>query len=448
MNYVVNYFDSLFTENVTINIDLGYGEIDGQPLAGNALGESEPNLASASYLQTVGTLQTKDQLGSSTLPGSSPFNDGTLWLTTAQERAIGLLPGNSGEVDGWVGISNTAPFSFSANTTPAAGQYYLIGVLEHEFTEIMGRISFIGADIGPTGSYSVMDLYRFSSSGVHQLGTGSPAYFSIDNGDTNLGNWNSNPGGDLGDWAASAGPDAFLAFSPPGQIQNMSGADLTLMNAIGWNTSNLTASAATIPAIAVEASMYGAVGTQTEVNKLATQFLPGQIANAIQNGLNPQVYACEALGLAFAFGNESGSSAFPNAYGPGNPSMPNSAAGDAAFANAAASTIFGAATTANFTTSIDEFVANWKSFYSAHGIPGISTPSAAQIDLAARGAAWGDAVGIALANNIGPLLNETMNFLNQAAQGTAVYSAPLTARPIDAAVHLIGVSQHLEHVMP
>ena len=222
VNYVVNYFDSLFTENVTINIDLGYGEIDGQPLAGNALGESEPNLASASYLQTVGTLQTKDQLGSSTLPGSSPFNDGTLWLTTAQERAIGLLPGNSGEVDGWVGISNTAPFSFSANTTPAAGQYYLIGVLEHEFTEIMGRISFISADIGATGSYSVMDLYRFSSSGVHQLGTSSPAYFSIDNGDTNLGNWNTNPGGDLGDWAASAGPDAFLAFSPPGQIQNMS----------------------------------------------------------------------------------------------------------------------------------------------------------------------------------------------------------------------------------
>ena len=101
-----------------------------------------------------------------------------------------------------------------------------------------------------------------------------------------------------------------------------------------------------------------------------------------------------------------------------------------------------------FTASIDEFVANWKSFYSAHGIPGIPAPSAAQIDLAARGAAWGDAVGIALANNIGPLLNETMNFLNQAAQGTAVYSAPLTARPIDAAVHLIGVSQHLEHVMP
>jgi hypothetical protein len=30
VNYVVNYFDSLFTENVTINIDLGYGEIDGQ----------------------------------------------------------------------------------------------------------------------------------------------------------------------------------------------------------------------------------------------------------------------------------------------------------------------------------------------------------------------------------------------------------------------------------
>ena len=217
--------------------------------------------------------------------------------------------------------------------------------------------------------------------------------------------------------------------------------------AIGWDTSNVTLSDATIPAVAVEASMYGAVGTQAEVNALATQFLPAQVATAIHNGLNPEVYACEALGLAFAFSNESGSSAFANNYGPGNPSMPNSAAGDAAFATAAASTIFVSAATANLTSAVDAFVTNWKSFFSAHGIPEISNPSLAQIDLAARGAAWGDAGGIALTNNIGPLLRETMNFLNQAAQGTAIYSTPLSAKATDAAVQIVGSAQHVEHVM-
>ena len=34
----------------------------------------------------------------------------------------------------------------------------------------------------------------------------------------------------------------------------------------------------TIPAVAVENSMYGAVGTSAEVSLLATQFLPGQVA--------------------------------------------------------------------------------------------------------------------------------------------------------------------------
>ena len=59
----------------------------------------------------------------------------------------------------------------------------------------------------------------------------------------------------------------------------------------------------TIPAVAVEGSMYGAVGTSAEVTMLATQFLPPQVTNAINYGFNPQVYASEALGLAFAFGN-------------------------------------------------------------------------------------------------------------------------------------------------
>ena len=62
----------------------------------------------------------------------------------------------------------------------------------------------------------------------------------------------------------------------------------------------------TIPAVAVEASMYGVVGTSAEITMLATQFLPPQVEFANHYGFNPQVYASEALGLAFAFGNETG----------------------------------------------------------------------------------------------------------------------------------------------
>jgi hypothetical protein len=104
-------------------------------------------------------------------------------------------------------------------------------------------------------------------------------------------------------------------------------------------------------------------------------------------------------------------------------------AGDAAFAAAAASAIFGSAATANTSGAIQGFVSNWEAFYSSHGIPGVANPTANQIDLAARGAAWGDAVGVALANNLGPLIGLAINFLEDAAQGTATYSASLSSHP-------------------
>ena len=184
----------------------------------------------------------------------------------------------------------------------------------------------------------------------------------------------------------------------------------------------------TIPAVAVEASMYDATGTSDEITSLTVNFLPAQVANATHYGLNPLVYACEVLGLAFAFGNETGSTAFSNNFGPSNSAMPNTAAGDAAFATAASSTIFGSASTANLVSVMQGFVSNWEAFYTAYGLPG-KRPDGDQIDLAARGAAWGDMVGVALASNLGPLNGEVVNFLEDAAQGTAVYGASLVGQP-------------------
>jgi hypothetical protein len=131
----------------------------------------------------------------------------------------------------------------------------------------------------------------------------------------------------------------------------------------------------TIPAVAVEGSMYGAVGSSAEVTLLTIGFLPAQVANAVQNGFNPLVYASETLGLAFSFGNETGSTAFITNFGPTNAFLPNTAAGDAAFTSAAVKAIFGSAATATLETAMNGWVANWKAFYSANGIPALSPPT-------------------------------------------------------------------------
>ena len=476
VDYVVNYFHSLFTNNVTLNIDVLYQNLSSGNLAENQASQ----FVSTTYSSVRSALQAEGAPGASALPPSSPLPGSSLSMTQAEAQALGLYP-NDGSLDGHVWLSSTAPFSYSPTATPASNQFYFVGIVEHEISELMGRVSFL--------SYSPIDLYRYSSPGVHDLttgGKGSTAYFSIDNGTTNLGTWNNqSSNGDLADWypqgPATGGNDAFNDYINPGVLSVLSSSDITLMEALGWtttqssqvptvtsamiqaanlgilriadtavdasavaasiNSGQLTfsnyvdqligqAHSTTIPAVAVEASMYGVTGTSAEITNLTNNFLPAQVANAISHGLNPQVYACEVVGLAFAFGNETGSTAFTNNFGPSNSGMPNTTAGDAAFATAACNTIFGAASTANLVNVLKTFVSNWEGFYTSAGIPGNASPTANQIDLAARGAAWGDMVGVALANNLGPLYGQVVNFLDDAAQGTAVYGTSLVGQPV------------------
>jgi hypothetical protein len=83
-------------------------------------------------------------------------------------------------------------------------------------------------------------MYHYTSSGVHTYTGTTPNYFSADGGHTNLIAFNSDASGDLGDWASSAGADSFLAFSPSGQTDAMSQADITTMNALGYQSAVLT----------------------------------------------------------------------------------------------------------------------------------------------------------------------------------------------------------------
>jgi hypothetical protein len=259
VNYVVALFDATFTNSASINIEVGYGDFpyDGSALTSD-LGESQQsNVASASYSQVTQALVSDGASGASTLPSSSPIK-GTLELGSAQEKALGLI-GSSSALDGWVGIASDSEleeltgdgWSFSATATPAADQYYLVGVIEHEFSEVMGRTSYLDT----RGEYGILDLYRYAGPGIRKTSTGDPAYFSIDSGDTNLDSFNDSSiaVGDLGDWAPNAGPsgvfqyagaDAFDNNSLPGQINGLSSTDLTVMEALGWDaTSSITAGA-------------------------------------------------------------------------------------------------------------------------------------------------------------------------------------------------------------
>ncbi len=241
----IEFYTTKFSDPVTINIDVGWGEVDGKPLSAGALGENDWSFKTYRYTQVRSALQANatsadDREAIATLPTIDLSGGGNFWITTADQKALGLL-GASTAVDGYVGFNANDIFSFDPSNRGVSGAYDFIGVAEHEISEVMGRDSFAGQTIsGRSYSYSPMDLFRYASPGTRQLGTGAPSYFSIDGGTTDLGNWNNfvtGNSGDLGDWAGTTPytPDAYNDNNEPGVVNPVTQSDIRLMNVIGWD---------------------------------------------------------------------------------------------------------------------------------------------------------------------------------------------------------------------
>lgn len=252
----VQYLESQFSNPVTLNIDVGYGEVNGTALGSGTLGASEWYLDSVGYSQLVGALSANAVTSAATtavasLPSTVPVN-GTFWTTAAQAKALGLAPATGSSIDGYVGFSSSYPFTYSDSAGVAAGTYDFTGTVLHELTEVMGRALLTGTTVGSTpNSYTAYDLFHYSGAGTRDFSASTPGYFSVDGGTTDLAAFNTQAGGDAGDWASSVTNDAFDAFSSPGVVNAVSHADLTALNVIGWTPASSTnATAPTAPTTA------------------------------------------------------------------------------------------------------------------------------------------------------------------------------------------------------
>jgi hypothetical protein len=252
------FLESQISNAVTVNLNVGYNEINGAALSGGALGESETNLQSVSYsalIAALGKTASTDATDASvlaSLPAASPTN-GAYWLTTTQAKALGLAAANGTGIDGAIGFGTASQFTFGATNTSgtiAANTYDFFSTAVHELTESMGRMLLTGSSINGAQGYTLLDLMHYSAPGTSDFTQSTPAYFSVDGGATNLGVFNTVSGGDTGDWAFSVPNDAFDAFATSGAIEAVSANDVTEMDALSWNLTGSTSIRAPTPSSA------------------------------------------------------------------------------------------------------------------------------------------------------------------------------------------------------
>jgi hypothetical protein len=266
------FFQSQFSNNVTINLNFGYGEADNKaiPVGDVAHNFSEGSFVSYSTLRSALSHSTVyfDNFAtplSSVLPTTDPTAGGQFFVPYAAQKALGLMLANSTEVDGYIGLSNQFTYAWGQNVISGSGQNDAVGAIEHEISEVMGRLGFLGTYYtdppSHTNQFGPMDLFRYSSvngstvSG-RNLATSGSAYLSIDGQNvlqipekdaSSLGSFGfsaparfNDPslGGDVADWNPNALGDSF-GSNGTGIASPIGSTDTAIMQALGWKSSLL-----------------------------------------------------------------------------------------------------------------------------------------------------------------------------------------------------------------
>ena len=200
------YYSQMFSNAEVLNIDVGWGEVDGMSISPGNLAEGVRPGIYRTYAQVLSGLDADASHSSvqrqadSTLPATDPLHARTYYVPYAEAKTLGEISPTGAEIDGYIGMSSTVPLDFAQPT--ASGYFDAVGAMEHEISAVMGRVDAVGSVYG-AGVYTPLDLFRYSAPGARATSASAPSpYFSINGGATDLGNYSTVS--DFADWNYSS----------------------------------------------------------------------------------------------------------------------------------------------------------------------------------------------------------------------------------------------------
>jgi Tryptophan-rich Synechocystis species C-terminal domain/Bacterial Ig-like domain (group 1) len=291
MQTAANILDATIQNNITVTIDVGYGDYYNNAITGlgsSAVGGdlygsyvSYTSLRAALASHETSTL---DQTFVNSLPNTTSVNGMSgFYVPSAIEKALGMISPTATAIDGAVGIGTQIPTAD------------LVGVALHELTHAMGREPGAGT----------FDLGRYTSAGNHLFSSGSTApaaYFSIDGGVTKLADYGQNS--DPSDFLNSGvqGPnDPFNEYYSGSTSQVLSTVDKQLLDSLGFsvNMGTPTGPSAATSSLVASSSTVTADGTSTTTLTVTVKDASG---NAVAN----TAVTLSGSGASNSFGTLSG----------------------------------------------------------------------------------------------------------------------------------------------
>ncbi len=216
--------------NITLTIQVGYGELEGSAVGASSSGASDIFDASVSFtaIKTAMAAITSPPAALASavaaLPSGTTLGGQTLhnvpWATC---KTLGLY----GFTSGPTGPNDTSQFDGAIGVGSGWGSTKTVGMFLHELSHAMGRIA----------GRAPFCFTRFVSAGVWDASSSrAGTYFSLDGGTTNLANYDGSS--DFGDFANSVGDglgntDSFDAQQVT-PIESLTTLDIQLMQAMGY----------------------------------------------------------------------------------------------------------------------------------------------------------------------------------------------------------------------
>ena len=213
---------------------------------------------------------TNNSAGARVFDGDGSTNNTLLNVSTADLKALGITtdvngqPVDTGAADGSITFSSDFTWDFDPSNGINAGAIDFVGVAFHEIGHALGFISGVdlvdyysgsgpGArvNLNPYAIFSVLDLFRYGSSGVRDLSFGGSTYFSLDGGATNLALFSTGrfqgDGRQASHWKDNLGIGIMDPTAvPAGQANIITSRDIQAMDVIGWNRVNSSAGSISI----------------------------------------------------------------------------------------------------------------------------------------------------------------------------------------------------------